>query len=502
TDIGYLKGSPDGSKMAMGVTMENCADQYLLLYDFDNAMGVVSNEVALHQSDPDLEPGRDFYGVEFSANSKVLYATSSIWCSGQNLYEFEIWQYNLEASNVAGSKYVIDNTYYGALQRGLDGKIYNSNFRAFADLDQGTATAMYIGVIENPDTVYNPITGEVPVYNPQGVNMGTNLNHFPMGGLPTFLNHYFRIAITVNGLSIKEEHQYCSGELLDFGYCHQGGAIESIHWDFGDGSASTEFYPQHAYNTTGVHTITLTLVVDGEEYIRTFDITITGPPNIDNALLETCDTGEAQTFHFSDALPQINPTNTDAEITFHETEAEAHENQNPLQDTLITNTTTMVYVRAEDSNGCYVDRTLELVIHPLPSLDVQTPVETCYCTSASLSVNTEAGNMVSWYASHNGTVPVFTGNPFETPELLETTSYWVETVNDYGCVSERLEVTVNVPTENIPLFTLNQIYCLDAMANPLPSVSDNGISGSWSPSIVDTSVLGTQTHVFTTDVTE
>ena len=498
--IGYLKGSSDGSKLAMGMSFSPIGqDKYLSLYNFNSATGEVTNETLLHYPGM-LADGYsyNFYGIEFSPNSEMLYTTVRK-VSGSNSDEIhEVWQFNTTNTNVLASKYIVqsgqqDNeAYSGAIQLGLDDKIYVNTYT-------NEANGHFLGRIENPNVAYNGITGEFPIFTPEVIDFGNIITGV---GLPTFLNHYFRIAITVNDLSIQEDQLYCTGELLDFNFCHQGGEIESIHWDFGDGSTSDAFYPQYAYNTPGVHTITITLIVDGQTYIRTFDITITGPPDIEDASLSFCDTGAPQTFNLQDAMPQINPSNEDVDITFHQSEDEASNDENPLPNSVTATTTTMVYVRAEDNNGCYVVRELELVIHPLPSLDVLTPVEICYGTYASLSVNIEVGNMVNWYASYNGIVPVSTGNPFETPELIETASYWVETVNDYGCVSERLEVTVNVPTENMPLFTLNQIYCLNAMANPLPTVSDNGISGSWSPSIVNTSILGTQTHIFTTDVTE
>ena len=81
---------------------------------------------------------------------------------------------------------------------------------------------------------------------------------------------------------------YCTGELLDFDFCHQGGEIQNIHWDFGDGNTLDEFYPQHSYNAPDTYTITLTLMVDGEEYIRTFEIIISGPPEVSNATQEVC----------------------------------------------------------------------------------------------------------------------------------------------------------------------------------------------------------------------
>lgn len=498
-NIGYLKGSPNGLKLAMGMSfaLPEEEDKSLSVYDFDNATGLVTDEVLLHYPNMLSIPYKHhFYGIEFSPNSQILYASSKkIPVDSSQDKICEILQYDLSAPNIIDSKYTIDMQglcYGGALQLGVDGKIY-------ANTHENEANGHYIAVIENPNTRYNPVVSDIPVFTTEFLDFGNISTGI---GLPTFLNHYFRIAITVNDLSISEEHLYCAGELLDFNFCSQGGEIQSILWDFGDGSSSAEFYPQYAYNTTGIHTITLTLMVDEEEYIRTFDITITGPPDIADALLEACDIGEAQNFNLLDAMPQINPSNSGAIINFHQTENEANTNENPLSNSVTINATTIVYVSAVDTNGCYVVRELELVIHPLPILEVQAPVETCYGTSASLSVNADANNTVNWYSSLDGTVPVFTGNPFETPVLTSTTSYWIEAVSENGCVSARIETTIIVPEIEPPYFNLESIYCLNAYSEPLPSISENGISGSWSPAVVDTSVLGTQPYIFTSNTGE
>ncbi len=61
--------------------------------------------------------------------------------------------------------------------------------------------------------------------------------------------------------------------------------------------------------------------------------------------------------------------------------------------------------------------------------------------------------IVNWYASSDATEPIFTGTEYETPELTETTSFWVEAVTLVGCSSERVEVVVEVfpvPTLIVP----------------------------------------------------
>jgi len=64
--VGYLRFSPDGSKLALALL----SDYIFEIYDFDNATGVISNPQTL----PDYSGGP--YGVEFSPDSRMLYMTS------------------------------------------------------------------------------------------------------------------------------------------------------------------------------------------------------------------------------------------------------------------------------------------------------------------------------------------------------------------------------------------------------------------------------------------
>lgn len=78
----------------------------------------------------------------------------------------------------------------------------------------------------------------------------------------------------------------------------------------------------------------------------------------------------------------------------------------------------------------------------IPTIENTTTETICAGETAQLSVTTE-GQTVNWYDAVDAETPVFTGNNFTTPQLNETTTYWVEVAN-WGCISERTEVTVTV----------------------------------------------------------
>jgi len=120
---GQMKISPDHLKLAVA-GFETNGSSFLELFSF-NAAGVVANLSS--QTIRDSTPTDMFYGVEFSPNSKYLYATAT---RGYN----KLYQYSALATtnNVAftSSKTVVhdfqvQNAYQvGALQLGPDNKIY------------------------------------------------------------------------------------------------------------------------------------------------------------------------------------------------------------------------------------------------------------------------------------------------------------------------------------------------------------------------------------------
>ncbi|WP_457617911.1 T9SS type B sorting domain-containing protein [Lutibacter sp.] len=147
---GYLKIAPNGKKIAIA----HMADMKLLLYDFDNTTGKVTNEISLPLIFPENKP----YGVEFSANSEKLYVNASNdyysnifseWNNPSNHFS-TLYQFNLSTNitaDIIASREIIDsrNLYRGALQLGPDQKIYRAISASY------NAGIPFLGVIENPE---------------------------------------------------------------------------------------------------------------------------------------------------------------------------------------------------------------------------------------------------------------------------------------------------------------------------------------------------------------
>ncbi|MGH1387938.1 MAG: CUB protein, partial [Kordia sp.] len=196
--LGYLKASPQGNKLAaahLGLTNIEGGNGpgKVMLYDFDNATGIVTNELELYDGDAP-------YGVEFSPEGTKLYATVGLGNSGTG--NSLLLQYDLLAADIPGSQFTIDDSFTfsaGAIQVGIDGKIY----RALLDFSNTANTGRFLGVIENPEA-----DGAAVIYNQNGIllditNTNTNLSRI---GLPPFIQSLFATPVDIirNGVSMTE----------------------------------------------------------------------------------------------------------------------------------------------------------------------------------------------------------------------------------------------------------------------------------------------------------
>ncbi|WP_298517418.1 T9SS type B sorting domain-containing protein [uncultured Kordia sp.] len=196
--LGYLKASPQGDKLAashLGLTNVEGGNGpgKVMLYDFNNTTGIVSNELELYDGDSP-------YGVEFSPEGTKLYATVGLGNSGTG--NSLLLQYDLLAADIPGSQFTINNSSTfsaGAIQVGIDGRIY----RALLDFSNAANTGRFLAVIENPEA-----NGAAVVYNENGVllditNTNTNLSRI---GLPPFIQSLFATPVDIirNGVSMTE----------------------------------------------------------------------------------------------------------------------------------------------------------------------------------------------------------------------------------------------------------------------------------------------------------
>ncbi|UTW60913.1 gliding motility-associated C-terminal domain-containing protein [bacterium SCSIO 12741] len=234
--IGCIKFSPDGSQLATF-----SSNRVLTLANFNAGTGTFT-QIRHNQGVPGTG-----YGIEFSANSRVLYAGNT-----QDIYQFDTQAGT--ASQIWASRVKIPgpgSVSIGQLQLGLDRKIYLAQM-----------TSRQLGVIHFPDRL-----GLACTFSPNGVSIpGTAQSQY---GLPTFVQSFLDVP-----------------EILIKGACENGfttvsivnpNSADSVYYDYGDTLSGVNNYSTHAidshqYNQAGPYLITAIAwyTVNGQVVVDTF----------------------------------------------------------------------------------------------------------------------------------------------------------------------------------------------------------------------------------------
>ncbi len=339
--LGYLKASSNGNKLVIAHLQSDTSvgnsDFYsgsVYTYDFNNSNGVVSNPVL-------VDSGYAPYGVEFSKGANIVYVSYQ----EVNAVPIKVSQYDLNSADIPNSEVIIHQTTgtYGALQMGINNKIYYS-----------ARTFGYLGVINNPDVLSY---GCNFVYN--GQLLATNTTCY--AGLPPFITSFFNVAFTTQNV--------CAGESTQFTLSSNQNSI-SANWNFGDGTTSTDLNPNHTYLNAGTYPVTVTTTSVNGTATKTKNITIYALPIVlSNSLtLKQCDDNidGFSNFNLNETIPLLVSNPTDLTFTFHESQADADANDNTIANfTAYSNQTVsndIVFVRVENSNGCYKTAQINLVV--------------------------------------------------------------------------------------------------------------------------------------------
>lgn len=117
----------------------------------------------------------------------------------------------------------------------------------------------------------------------------------------------------------------------------------------------------------------------------------------------------------------------------------------------------------------------------------------CAGDSINLDASIPSGNTYSWSPTTGVSNPNI-ANPIITPSA--TTTYTV-TIGDVCGETFTDDVTITVlPLQGMPTFPQVPDICSGASLSPLPLISNEGISGTWSPALSNTT---TTTYIFTPD---
>ncbi len=225
---GAIKASPNGQYVAFGVAWDNT----LMIFDFDNTNGTLSNAITSRRVATNYNP----FGIEFSKNSQVLYVTD--WF-GPSVYQYDLTQATpalILASetnvNTAGTLPI------EALQLAVDEKIYCSRM-----INGGTGTN-WLARINNPDVLGTGCNF---------VDQAFQLNTGATGrmGLPNFIQSFF----ISRAIVIQDT---CQNDTTTFSLTTTQ-QLDSMMWNFGDTASpfnsDTSANSFHVYPDTGAYYI-------------------------------------------------------------------------------------------------------------------------------------------------------------------------------------------------------------------------------------------------------
>lgn len=256
---GYIKVSPDGSKVAMA----NNTAFNVIISNFNNNSGAVSHIVTDYNyvNPGGQDPGGP-YGVEFSPNSHFLYIGE--WKANRRISQYNVT--GVDPQTILDSKTIVatvgqSSDPIGALQLGPDNRMYIAR-----------QESSYLSRINSPNT-----QGTDCGFTDNAVNLAGKQSSY---GLPPFIQSFFYLTA-----DFYWDIPSCNGTPVQF-FTSASDTPDSVRWNFGDPDSgpfnvSTLLNPTHLYPDVGNYWVTLTVYLYGVTK-NSFHIVVVRPqPTVD-----------------------------------------------------------------------------------------------------------------------------------------------------------------------------------------------------------------------------
>lgn len=416
--LGYLKSSPDGKFIAAANSKASSSN--LQLFSFNTTTGGMS--LISTSTFTNAINGLGIYGLEFSNDSNLLYATNIDYGTNKSqLYQFNIESQNetiINNSRLLISEFTSDNLQngtFGALQLAPNKKIYVAR-----------NNVSYVGAINNPDVV-----GTGCLFEPNAFSLGSKICYY---GLPAFITSLFNISYRYSNI--------CTGNTTQF-EIPQINNIISVNWDFGDplspSNTSNLENPSHVFTASGVYAVKLTVRTTTSTKTYTRNVKIINTPVANKPLgLVSCSNTGSSSFKLSDRTRQVlgAQSSLDYVVTYHATYDNAFDNENPLSDDYDnTMNPQPIFARIQpvNSDQCFDITDFNLVVNKNPELEPDANVFYCLNTYPA-KISLKAGNL-------NSSVRLnylwSTGEITEVIQINESGIYTVKATDNVGCSSIR-----------------------------------------------------------------
>jgi hypothetical protein len=438
---GYMKFSPDGTKVA--VALSTPSGNYVELFDFDTT-GTLSNYVQIEF--PESFSQYQVYGVEFASNSEKLFVTlNNLGSARSKLYELML--HNFSKDSIEANMDVIEEqsgVNFGALQTGPDGQIYIA-------MDGQGFVGNFVPVLDS--TRYTNYD-----YQNNRFDLGGGISRL---GLPNFVQNFTNqptapSATVTDGCIGQPSYFYGTGTSI----------IDEYLWLFGDGGSDTNPETEHTYTRDSVYYVTFRVTNRcGLDTALLDTLTISGNPNeptLDPVGL-ICDTN---------LVLDADNTNT-PDLTF-------LWNTGDTTKTLTVTEPADYSVLIINAAGCTSEDTIQ-VFDGRPPVDLGPNITVCQNDSVGLNTNMPLGsppNQYEWTVNgaalpdNNYFISVNTG----TPGVYEYTVRVTDGLT--GCIGVDT-VTVTVNPQPTAVYTVTNSTCGNNDGSILITSPVDDITAEW-----------------------
>ncbi len=402
---GYLKVSPDGSKIAMA----NNTAFNVGIFNFNNASGTIAHIVTDYNyvNPGGSDPGGP-YGVEFSGNSDLLYIGE--WKDNRRIFQYDVSTNDPTA--ILNSKVVVATVGQnadpiGALQLGPDNRMYIAR-----------QNSTYLSRINSPNVI-----GIGCDFVENAVNLAGRESSY---GLPPFIQSFFYLTA-----DFYWDSPICDGTPAQF-YTSASDNPDSVKWNFGDPDSgpenvSTLLNPTHLYPATGNYWVTLVVYLYGVAKNVFHIVVVREQPEVY--------IGNDTTMCASQ------PFTIDAGPGF---EHYLWQNGDTTQ-SIGAETTGLYWCQVTGEGGCTDSDSLNLVIHPVPVVNAGTDQTISNGTSTVLegAVTGGSGNFTYHWQPE---ALLVNPNVFQptTVNLVSTTLYTLTVTDNEGGCFDVDQVIINV----------------------------------------------------------
>ncbi len=407
---GYMKVSPDGKWLAATGIGDG-----LFLYQFDLQTGLISQKQKLELDSATIAP----YGVEFSPQSKKLYATGynpKMNPDDPLVQKSSLYQFDLESTDIQTSRVIVDKDrrlFRGALQLGPDGRIY----RALSFAYEREFGSNYLGVIEQPEK-----QGIDCNYKHNAIHLKGKLS---TQGLPPFSQSLFKAKLeydvaceqeaTTISLTDKQNAQNNAWTITN--------ELGAIIASFQNTAEITYTFPSKGIYILEIKTTQCPLGEVIEE-----QITVHPKPSPKPTTLVQCDTDAdgVSFFNLTEANQLLSPRNHQTEtFSYHRTLQDATLNRNPIADSIYfraePSKQDVFYVRVTSALGCSATTELRL---SLANTSIPASLQLTY-TACDNMLDGDDENGLSYFDFSEATAKILA--TFTNPQDLSVSYYETET---------------------------------------------------------------------------